>query len=259
MTPRALSLAETTVASFLLLSGFLVVARLFHSSLRYQTWIDSVTLATAIGEETTESVRAWAQTPSNFANLEAVYNPMVLQRGDVRLEIQASSAIPMASPCNELENAFPAGDRCLLRKSYKRLQVRVITSRENIDLCTLLGDPPRELRAVNPLVVRAIGASPMAHDARLSLAAAVYDSGGQEIPDVFFSWSSEPITGRGTLENIKRDGLSGEFVHKMMMPDGSYSYSPAVSGLPARCQVGAAASYRGQEVTALSPPIVLTP
>ncbi len=64
------SIAETVIASFLLLLGFLVVARLFHSSLQYQVWVDSVNLATTTGEATLNSVRAWAQQPANFQNLE---------------------------------------------------------------------------------------------------------------------------------------------------------------------------------------------
>ena len=254
-----LTLAETVVASFLLLSGFLVVARLFHTSLRYQAWVDSVTLATGVGEEVMESVRSWAQDPNNFNNLEAIYSPMSINQDGMTLLIQAGAAVPMASPSNEMERAFPVAQRRVLRSSYKPLQVTVQWSRDQLQLHTLLGAPPRSLRTVNPLVVSAPDLTPLAQGASIPVAVALYDATGAEIPDVFFSWSVEPINGKGTLENVTRDGLSGQFTHKMMKPDGTFGFSPGISGNPSLCQVSAGATYLGREIIQLSAPLDLAP
>lgn len=254
-----LSLAETVVASFLLLAGFLVVGRLFYTSLRYQVWIDSVTLATVAGENTLERVRTWASVPANFANLEAVYSPLTIQQEDVTIEILAGPAVPMASPSDEFENAFPATERRLLRRSYKRVDLKVQTRRDSVTLSALLGDPPHTLRTTNPVVIQATGANPMARDGVMAFRASVYDDTDSEIPDVFLNWTSEPVTGKGTMQNIARDGQSAEMVHKMMLPNGTFGYSPPVAGVPAVCQVGVSATYRGQQVTALSAPLSLSP
>lgn len=249
-----LSLAETVVASFLLLAGFLVVARLFHTSIYYQGWVDSVTLSTGVGEETLESVRAWAQNPNNFDNLEAIYGPQNFERDGMKVSVLASAAVPMATPCNEMEQAYPAAQQRVLRSSYKRVQVTVQGRRDTMQLYTLLGAPPRTLRAVNPMVV-VTNTTNLAQGASASLACAVYDNTGAEIPDIFFSWSSEPISGRGELTNLSRDGLSGNFTHQMMMTDGTMGYSPAGS----QCQVAAGALYCGQELTVLSAALDLGP
>jgi len=256
---KGLSLAETVVASFLLLIGFLVVARLFHTSLRYQEWIDSVNLATVVGEETLESVRAWAQQPANFLTLETTYNPQVLQRDGMQVEIQAGPAVTMASPSNEMEQAFPLNQRRLMKKSFKPVQVTVVWQRDRIVLHSLLGDPPHEPRVGNPVTVNIAGTNPRAKDSRSLMSASLYDTSNNEIPDVFFHWSQEPIDGRGALENIYRDGTGGEFVHKMMKPDGTYGYAPPVGGLPARCQIGCGVLYRGREITQLSNVVELAP
>jgi hypothetical protein len=247
------------VASFLLLIGFLIVARLFHTSLRYQEWIDSVNLATGVGEETLESVKAWAQQPANFRLLETTYNPQVLDRENMRIEIQAGAAVTMATPCNEMELAFPLAERRLMRQSFKPLQVTVIWHRDRIVLHTLVGDPPHDPRVGNPVVLNVGGANPRARDSQSLMTASLYDTSNNEIPDVFFGWSQEPIDGRGTLENIYRDGTGGQFVHKMMVANGTVDYSPPVGGNPARCRVTAGVIYRGREINQVSGILELAP
>ena len=252
---RGLSLAETVVASFLLLIGFLVVARLFHTSLRYQEWIDSVNLATLVGEESLESVRAWAQQPANFKILETTYNPQILNQDGMRIEILAGAALTMGSPSNDLEAAYPVTERRLMRGSFKPIQVTVLWHRDRFVLHSLVGDPPHEVRVGNPIQLVVSGANPRPRDSRSLMSASLYDTANNEILDVFFHWSQEPIDGRGTLENIYRDGTGGEFVHKMMLPDGSFGYAPGLS----QCRVGAGVLYRGREITDLSPPLDLAP
>lgn len=254
-----LSLAETVVASFLLLAGFLVVARLFHTSIYYQGWVDAVTLSTGVGEEMLESVRAWAQSPTNFDNLEAIYAPQTFERDGMQVTILAGAAVPMATPCNEMEQAYPADQQRVLRSSYKRVQVTVKSRRDTMQLYTLLGAPPRSLRSPNPMVA-VTNTSNLAQGASASLACAVYDDTGAEIPDIFFSWSVEPISGRGELTNVRRDGAAGNFTHQMMLPDGTMSYSPGLGpATPSQCQLGAGAMYCGRELTVLSPAVDLEP
>ncbi len=253
------SIAETVIASFLLLLGFLVVARLFHSSLQYQVWVDSVNLATTTGEATLNSVRAWAQQPANFQNLESVYNPQTFQSDGLQVTIRAGASLNIYSPCSEFEQTALATDRRTLSASHKPVEVTVTWSRDSIKLNTLIGDPPRQLRAVNPLVVSVPSSAVILKNSTVPITANLYDVGNNIVPDLFFSWAVEPISGRGTLQGISRDGRGGQFIHRLVRPDGTPGFSPGVGVSPSQCLVSATGVYRGLEVNQASLPVSLEP
>ncbi len=253
------SIAETVVASFMLLLGFLVVARLFHSSLQYQVWVDSVNLATTTGEATLNSVRAWAQQPANFQNLESVYNPQTFQADGLQITIRAGTSISIYSPCSEFEQNSPLTDRRALNSSHKPVEVTVTWSRDSIKLNSLIGDPPRQLRAATPLAVSVPNGAVIPKNASIPITANLYDVGNNVVPDIFFSWAVEPISGRGTLQGLSRDGRSGQFIHKLVKPDGNPGFSPGVGASPSQCLVSATGVYRGAEVNQPSLPVSLEP
>lgn len=264
-----LTLTETVIATFILLAGFLVIGALYFSSLRQQSQVDAAILSTMVAEKALEDLRAWAQTPANFDALEATYNPYNAQDQGFQIAIEARPPVPIASPCSQLESAFVATERRLLTSSFKPVQVRVTHGTNTLVLDTLIGDPPRQPRDPVPVVVSPgtpipVPPASLAKDASIFFTANLVDAAGQPITDIFFTWSQAPVSGTGAFVTPPRDGRGQTFVHKMMMPDGTWSYSPGVDDtpnpdLPSTCRVTANCLYRGKEYTGDSAEVPLHP
>lgn len=268
-TQTAMSLTETVIATFLLVAGFLMIGALYFSSLRQQSKVDAAILASIIAEKALEDVRAWAQTPANFDALETIYSPYNGTDQGFTIEVEARAAVPISSPCSQLESAFPAGQQRRMTASFKPLQVRVRQSGQVLTLDTLLGDPPRQPR--DPLPVQVSSAAPVPalpavlnRDAGIDFAASLLDSSGAPIPDVFFTWTLAPITGNGMFTVSPRDGRTQTFTHRMMLPDGAFAYAPGVPNAtgpddPSMARISANCTYRGREYSGDSPQIPLQP
>lgn len=258
-----LTLTETVISTFLLLIGFLVIARLFHSSLHHQARLDSATLSTLVAERALEGAQEWLRTGSNFEIAETIYNPVTFTDQGFQVEVEVAAAVPVASPCTELENNYPVGQRRQLLSSYKPIQVRATFDGQTLVLDSMVGEPPREVQAVLPV---AVGASapipvPVPKNSSIEFSAQLIDTAGFPIPDVLFSWNVQPINGNGTLEGLTRDGYQRTFRHRMMLYDGTWGFSPGIGPgpLPSRCKVTATALYRGIEHSGDSAEIQLEP
>lgn len=265
-----LTLTETVIATFILLAGFLIISALYFSSLRQQSQVDAATLSTLVAEKALEDVRVWAQTPANFDTLETVYNPYNAEDQGFQIAIEARPAVAIASPCSQLETAFAAAERRMMTQSYKPVQVRVSQGSKSLVLDTLIGDPPREPRdplpvTVSPSTPIPVPPASLARDANIFFTASLVDTAGQPIPDIFFTWSLAPVSGTGAfMPPSPRDGRGQTFSHRMMMPDGTWSYAPGVDDppnpiQPSTCRVTANCLYRGQEYTGDSAEVPLRP
>ncbi len=259
--PPGLSLTETVISTFLLLIGFLVISRLFHSSLRHQTRLDTTTLSTLVAERAMEGARQWAQAGTNFEIAETIYTPVTYTDQSFQVEVQIGAAVAVASPCTELENNYPAAERRQLLASYKPIQVRTTFDGQTLVLDSIIGAPRREVRALVPVAVTGTVPVPLPKNDTIDFTAQLVDTAGNAIPDVFFSWNVQPINGNGSLEGLTRDGYQRTFRHRMMLYDGTWGFSPGVGPgpLPSRCRVTATALYNGVEYSGDSVEIQLDP
>lgn len=264
-----LTLTETVIATFILLAGFLIIGALYFSSLRQQSQVDAATLSAIVAEKALEDVRVWAQNPANFDTLETVYDPYNAQDQGFAIAIEARAAVRIFSPCTQLETAFDAADRRAMTGSYKPIQVRVSQGGQVLVLDSLIGDPPRQPRNAAPVVLTPTTPIPippasLAQNGSIDFTASLVDTAGQPISDVFFTWSLAPVSGTGTFTASPRDGRGQTFTHRMMLPDGTWSYAPGVDNpptpiQPSECKVTANCYYRGKDYTGDSAEVPLRP
>jgi hypothetical protein len=216
-----------------------------------------------VAERALEGARAWASSPANFDTLETVYSPYTYDDQGFTVEVEAGAAVPVASPCTQLEEVFPAPERRMMTASFKPIQIRVSQGAQTLTLDSLLGDPPRTPRDPNPVVIGGVvPVAPVHKDGTVDLTASLVDTAGQPIPDIFFGWSLVAVTGTGILEGTDRQGRQQTFRHRMMRQDGSLSFSPGAGPAgtdPSECKVNAYTTYMGLDYSGDSSAILLDP
>jgi len=218
MIRRGLTLIETIIASFLLLSRFLVIVNLFHSGLGYTSRIENQQLATLIAERQLEQMRAWSETSSgtayNFDTLAAVYNGQnvtVPDFGNFKLMTNVT-ARELYSACTDFErgSAVNGFQPRSLSNSSRTVDVTVAWDHgaHSLTLTSLLTQTVSSFSTgPNPINVTFTAAPslPLAQNATLECQATGYDSNNRPIPDLFFTWNMECVNGSGTLTPT-RDG-----------------------------------------------------
>ena len=245
---RGYTLTEAIIASFLLIAAILVVSRLFHASMQYSVWVENKAVATHLAEERMSELRLWATTQTAWAGPPVSNKPgFPAFTFDVRVEPHQ-----LASPNTQLETGFPGNQR-LLGPSLRKAIVEVRwggTGGNSVKLVSILKDPPRGWRPASPVVITGTAGGTVNAGDVVLLTAKGYDAAGNEISDLFFSWSVQPVFPNGAVGTITaaRDGRTAEF----RTPTGPVASS-------GNCQVWATAVYAGEERRASSPVLNLAP
>ncbi len=193
---RASSLVETVIAIFVLIAGFLVVSRLFHTSLQFTTRANLKLTAARIAEKKVVEIQSWARDPNNWdANWDSDWPPTPLpdpdEPGFIVTVLQANQQL--LSPCTSMEQRWVSlGKAKEFNNSYRRVTVVVNWSsdpRDELSVTTLVGDPPRQLSS-SPVAISFPGGKvhPLAADASQNLEANLIDRNGRPIADVCFNW-----------------------------------------------------------------------
>jgi len=248
-SPRAYSLTEAVIASFVLITALIVVSRLFHSSLRYSSWVESKAVATYLAENRMAELQRWARDSTDWTSPPSGNEP-----GFSKYAIQVTiESVELASPSLELESLH-AGDQRIMSETARKARVEVSWGGNNsVQLVGLLRAPVIGWRASNPIVITGSIPSPVTSSSEVNLQARGYDSSGAEIQDLFFTWSVEPVfpgAATGTL-TPSRSGRTCSFHNQL----------PSVSGpVPSsgNCRITATAIYGGEERRGSSPVLTLS-
>lgn len=254
---RGLSLAELVVSFFLLSAGIIVVAQLFHTSLRRNANAGQTARAAMVAQAKLAEIRQWAAARSggayNFDNWGPYTNQTTTDPDEPIFTVNVRSAdAPIGSLSTTLESTQT--EKVTLTRSLRKVEITVTWSGgQSYKLVTLVGDPTRQL-AANPVQVQAAGlANPLAAGATVDYQARLLDVNNQPVPDLGFQWSVEPGTGDGTLEWIHRDHRSSRFINRYTLKDGTQIQ------VPGTCWVRASTYYGGTLSTDVGPQMVLSP
>ncbi|MFN8608220.1 MAG: hypothetical protein U0931_11860 [Vulcanimicrobiota bacterium] len=247
---RAVSLAETIVALFLLTGVVLVIVTLLHTMLRYGQRVELQSLAALAADQRIEQIRAWSRRKTgvtyNFENLITTYDGSVTsdpQFPDLQLTTEARWQ-PLDSPGSALEQ--PYADKRRLNTSAVLLRVRASwqsrTLARNLVVTSLIAAP-----AVRPkptlTITQVNGGSPIAALNQAVFRAQAEDVDSRPLPDLSYHWNILPETGNASVFLQRRDTSEARVVNQVRRPDGTFA--PASGS----CQLQARASYRGQELT----------
>jgi len=249
---RGSSLVETILAVFILVIAVAFSALTFHRSLRYQTIVQRKALGVAFCELTLDQVREWAKTPANYAGSWAAWNSF--QHGayaDFEARIAVSDFSLMA-PSSPLALAVPVAERQVMNASMKRLDLRIFyRGQPEFNLQAFVAEPER--LAASVVVTPKTGVpDPLPRDQAVEFVASAKDAGGQTIPDVFFRWTSQPISGNGEVTSTGT-GQSAALVNAFVSPDGVVRHTGGQVKVRAVCTV------RGRELSGESAAVNLQP
>lgn len=260
-TTQGLSLAEAIIAIFVLLAGFSIMTRLFHTGIRYQTLVDNQGIAVMLAERQMERVRGWSrqvhQCPGSslaFSNWTGYPGETAFEDPDYPgYEIQAeANPHTVFSPCSLFETIQPAGNRRSLDDSVRRVLVSVRwgTLRHLlVSLVALPIDQSAGLATVS-IDVNLSGGTTLGQGERRNLQTTATDSDGRSIPDLFYNYSVRPTLGA----NGGGNGVLGGPRHgrEAVVRNAIYDVTPESSGGPlvtgygaGECRVRAVARYRG--------------
>jgi hypothetical protein len=270
----ALSLLETIISSFILMSAFLVMFLLLDSALRYISRSESQQVAASLAERYLEQMRVWSETPNgtvfNFQNpgLAAVYDNTVSVPADFpNFSITTKvSPVNLYSSCTSIEEPISTSPsyspplvapRSIDGKSAQ-VQALVIWAggQRSLTLVSLFAAPT--LSPVSQLVIsQSSQPALLGADQGINFFANATDCNNNPIQGLMFSWSVVPINGTATLTPA-RDGSVANLTNRVYDPPFAapdYVGTPGYTG--GQCFVQASATYHGQNITATSPVVSL--
>jgi len=247
---RGSSLVETILAVFVLVIAVAFSAASFHASMKYQRVVRQKALGLAFSDLVLDQVREWSRVPTNFSGSWAAWASVTNPNyPDYEARVTAADR-PLAMPCSGLSLGVPLAERRTMATSCKWVEVSVfhnaqVTSRINV----MIGEPERLATSVSVTPVTSLPGT-LAKDGGIEFEAKALDASNRVIPDVFFQWTSAPLTGNGS---VVANGPRGVFSNVVVFLDGSNHYTGG------QAQVRASCTVRGREISGLSPIVVLQP
>ena len=264
---RGLTLAEAIVAIFVLLAGVVVMVRLFHTSIRYQTLVDNQATAVMLAEREMERVRGWSRkthtcpgATAGFATFlsDAYPGKTAYQDPDFpgfTIQTQAAANI-IYSPCSLFELLYtPATRRRVISTSVRKVTVSVSWGWDPYNgqplshkLCSLIALPTCDLSAAPAVItVGMTGSTSLIQGATRDVTTSAVDQDGRPLDDLFYEYVIRPQSGdlgggSGSVDDA-RDGRTSTVrncIYDAQEP------TPGISGYGlGACNVTAQARYRG--------------
>ncbi|MBT9589008.1 hypothetical protein IV102_37085 [bacterium] len=263
--PAGLTLAETVVALFVLLSCIAIFLTFMRSLLGEGRRARQQTLATAAAESRLAQVEALVyQMGPNFYQNAAWAAISGLPASDPAFPLinfaQQVDLLSVAAPCGALE-ATQSQPR-LMTESFRQVEVRARWGwrpQDEVVLIRRFAGPcsTNPTLRVEPL---AVPPNPLPRNASANFRASLVDPNGRPIPDVSFGWFVEVVTGSADVRaSGDRMGRQGTLTHQIRMLDGSLAPgSPdPFSASPRRCRVKVKCHYHGQDIWGMSDEISL--
>ncbi|MBX3169337.1 MAG: hypothetical protein KF760_18195 [Candidatus Eremiobacteraeota bacterium] len=251
---RGLSMIETLFSLFFIATTLLLTSQLLISATQLQHEVEKAMGGAHLADQILSQVRANAKKSGNMPTPQSGEN---FDFPGYQYQIEVVKA-GLYSPCSTRELQFPVTERRWIADPGCQVKVTVTwepTSARNRAVAYAL--ILRELPRVKELRVDADGGNtlPVAKDGTVQYTARAVDSGGREVPGVFFSWYCAPRTGNGLAEAKTRDGRTGQFTHVYRNP-----YRPAPTYFPAgsECLLRTRARINGKEFECDSSAIPLT-
>lgn len=247
-----LSLLETLLSLFVLLSAFVIVMSLFIRSSDYLVNVERKVMAVTFGETVLEDLRAWAKDYSNYSSdWSAKADVTLLEFPGFKARVSAAHPV-VPSPCGYLELSKPAAEQTLMQNSFRDLTLVVsFEGSAQLSLQTRLAEPARAVREVS--IREVSGGSSLSPGGEATYQASLLDTSGQEIDDVSFRWTVEPISGNGSAITQEPDTSLGVVKHAYVGNDGVSRF------VPGSCRLRAVARYRAVEYVGLSSQVELLP
>lgn len=252
-------MAEAIVAMFVLLGGFTVLFRLFHTAVHYSNIVDSRQNKVRIALNKLEEIRAWSQSVHEPVGSLAFDNAWPYwqdlegtddENPEIRWKVKVLQHT-LYSPCQSFEAVKPVARRREMARCCKQVAVLVNDgdpemsgtgmSHHPVVLTTLIGQPSVDPAATGTFQVSVTG--PVANlgpDASAGPYIARLTTGGRELLDVFFFWNTLGNAAATVVESGPGTGRQVEVVHKIKVPDGADVYS-----VPGTCQATATCKFRG--------------
>lgn len=244
------SLLESLIALFVFATAILYLAAGADFALRSGTRSNQESRAALLARSKLSQLRSWLQqsSPNHFANFSSYPNQGSWQPDQFGCETRVDLAAQQTyTPSYPSEVFLPAAERRALDQSLLRARVQVrwgTQPYQQFSLVSLVSDSRRAWRAVNPIVITPVGSPslPLGQDLTVDLQAVAYDSVGQPIPDVTFTWTVIPGTSVCLLESQRPDGKEATVRHHIpLVPGPGFGYGPGGDAF-----VAASARYWGQ-------------
>ena len=253
MNRRALTLAEAILAVFVLMSGVVVLTRLFHTSIRYQTLVDDQLLAAMMAERQLEQIRGWSRQvhgcpggTQDFADWSGCPGASApTPDGEFpafTVEVQHQAQV-IYSPCSLFEDLYPASEQRRISSSVRRVLIRVSWGESSeYRVVSLVALPTGE---PGPVTVNVSGATSVNRNDTRNATVSARNADNRDLPDLFYVQLVAPFAGNDgggfAALDPDRDGRSGAMRH-CIYDTGS---TPVGYGI-GQCTLRALARYRGR-------------
>lgn len=213
---RGLTLAEAIVSIFVMLAGIVVMVRLFHTSLRYQTLVDNQSTAVMLAERELERVRGWSRknhtSPSavlDFNNFLTDSYPGKVPYEDpdypgFKIQTEAS-AHTINSPCSLFEALYPAAQQRSITKACRKIKVTISWGWDPYslaplkhELTSLISWPTCKANNASQAASASVttGSTSIAQGGHLNATVTATNANGQVLSDLFYNYVVEPGGGR---------------------------------------------------------------
>lgn len=238
------------IAFFVFATAILYLAAGADFALRAGSRSNQENRAAVLARSKLGEVRAWLQlaAPNHFASYASYPNLGTWQQDQFGYQTRVDLAPQQTfTPSYQSEIFLSVAERRACDQSLLRARVQVrwgSQAYQQFALVSLVSDSRRAWRAVNPIVITAVGSPslPLAQDLTVDLQAVAYDAAGQSIPDVTFTWTIIPGTSVCLLESQRPDGKQATVRHRInLLPGPGFGHGPSGDVF-----VAASARYWGQ-------------
>lgn len=233
--PTGLTMLETVIGGFLILTAILILSALVDTSLRRKSSATRLQLATLVAENKLEELRALAYG-TNFRSLD--------QRNGKSETISSFEVLTkigrpqLFSPNSSIESARPDDQQKLLKDSVRQVEVWVKwgeTAEERYVATTYIAD------LNNRQVVLKIETenTRVEHNAKQPMTVSAKNESGQPIEDLSYQWYVRPLTGLGAIADYSPSGDKATYINE------SRASGDRLVVIPGDCKVVVRAVYKG--------------
>lgn len=259
------TLAETIISLFILVSAFTVIAALMHSGMQWQGRIEQRTLAAQLAKKRLAELRAWARTHNGGNNYnydaansawEGALPPTDPDYPGLEVTFKVVDRT-LFSPNTAIEAPWEAiGEARRMNRSAKTVKVRVTDpadSASTVSLVSLICDPTRQMGEVvlsytdpgSPLPPAGNVWSPDP-GSWVDFTVSANAPDGTPLYDLFFDWYTVPLGGNGTTFP-SRDGRTCKMINGVRtgFPPGVFG-ALGTTSTAGQVVVAVHGQYRGQ-------------
>lgn len=234
-----MTILETLIALFVLLSAFVIIVSLFFKSTEYQVNVETKVFSVVFGETVLDDIKVWATDYDNYSGDWSSWSSVTLPEYS-GYEAQVIAVQPsVADPCTSLEDGKPVADRVLMNDSFRDLTITILhNGGEQLKLHARITEPPRTIQEIK---VEALGGTSILPNTESTFKATMLDDANRPVEDIVFRWTLEAVTGNGSVRPQVPDSSVGVVKNAYIGFDGLTRI------VPGTCRLIASARYRGRE------------